>query len=112
MSKLDRDYAMSYVLSVEKLLFNYFSKSKKERIQISELNEYSSRIVRGCKNGIIIDLNRETIDDVINQRSDVFETDNEDIVLIDRENIIINNIGLINRAIPSYIRNIIETTNA
>ena len=102
---------MSYVLSAEKLIFNYFAKSKKERIKLSDLNEYSSKIVKSCKNGIIIQLSRDTINDAINQRPDIFEFHNEEIVLIDRENIIVKNISLVNRTIPKYIRIAIESIN-
>lgn len=100
---------MCYILSTEKVILNYFAKSKKERIKLSDLNEYSSKIVKSCKNGIIIQLSRDTIDDAINQRSDIFEFHNEEIVLIDRENVIIKNINLVNRTIPPYICTEIES---
>lgn len=94
---------MCYTLNAEKIILNFFAKSSRDSISFKQLNEISSKIVRECNNGVIVVLNRDSIENAVLSRSSILSINEESVELIDRNNSIVRNIDIINRNIPRSI---------
>jgi hypothetical protein len=91
---------MCYVLNVEKILFNYFAQSNQDGISFNDLNDLSCKIIKECKKGIVVRINKDEIENVILKRPTVFAVQGSFILLIDKDYILVKNVSLLNRNMP------------
>jgi hypothetical protein len=94
---------MCYVLSAEKILFNYFAQSNQDKISFNDLNDLSCKIIRECKNGIVVRINKDEIENVILKRPTVFAVRGSFILLIDKDYILVRNVNILNRNMPQEV---------
>lgn len=96
---------MCYTLGAEKIILNYFAHSDNCTLSLSSLNDLAGEIIRRCYNGIMVHTNRDAVVVQVSNLSDVLRLEDQKIVLVNRNNFVLNNISLLNEEIPEAVRN-------
>ena len=96
---------MCYTLGCEKVILNYFAQNREKRmLTIHDFNKLASRIVDACDNGIIVNVNRDSIADVLLKRSSTLSMTGHVIQLLDQTEVSEYKMNIVNNTIPESIR--------